>query len=279
MSKAECMRKGCAALLAVWLGFTVLMYTGTARADGDTPDDLMNKVGFDQRLNEQAPLDLAFRDERGKPVRLGDYFGTKPVVLVLGYLSCPNLCPVVTKGMVASFNKISFNIGEQFNVLSVSIDPRETPQIAATKQAEYLRDYGRPGAEKGWHFLTGEQASIAQLAQVVGFRYAYDPKMKQYAHAAGLVVLTPQGKIARYFYGVDFKPNDLRLGLVEAADNKIGTPIDQFLLRCYQYDPSKGQYTFAIMNILRVMGFATTLLLGGAVVVLARRYRHQELRG
>lgn len=263
--------------VALLVGLVVLLMPVRAQADGGTPDDLIDKVGFDQRLDEQVPLNLTFVDERGAPVRLGDYFGNKPVVLMLGYLGCPNICSVVTRGMVASFNELAFNIGEQFTVISVSIDPRETPEIAAIKKADYLRDYGRPGAAGGWHFLTGTQAMIAQLAQAVGYRYAYDPRMDQFAHPAGLVVLTPRGKIARYFYGVAFSPADLRLGLVEAADHNIGTPVDQLLLRCYHYDPLTGQYSIAIMNIVRILGVATVLLLGIAVFLLARRNRRQQI--
>lgn len=261
------------------LGMCLMLSSVTPTwADGGTSDDIVNKVGFDQRLNEQVPFDLMFRDETGALVRFGSYFGTKPVVLMLGYLGCPNLCSIVSKGMVASFNQLSFNVGDQFNVVSVSIDPRETPDIAATKKTEYLRDYNRPGAAQGWHFLTGEEAMIAKLAKAVGYRYAFDPKIDQYAHPAGLVVLTPTGKISRYFYGVEYKPNDLRLGLVEASNDKIGTPVDTFLLRCYHYDPSTGKYSLQIMNLLQIAGFATVFLLGGALFVLAWHNRRQQVK-
>ncbi len=271
-------RKGFSALWIVCVCSMLLLPATTALADGGTSDDIVNKVGFDQRLNEQVPFDLMFHDETGALVRFGSYFGTKPVVLMLGYLGCPNLCSVVSRGMVASFNELSFNVGDQFNVVSVSIDPRETPQIATTKKAEYLHDYHRPGAEKGWHFLTGDEAPIAKLAKAVGYRYAFDPKIDQYAHPAGLVVITPKGKISRYFYGVEYKPNDLRLGLVEASNDKIGTPVDTFLLRCYHYDPSTGKYSLQIMNLLQIVGFATVFLLGGALFMLAWHNRRQQVK-
>jgi protein SCO1/2 len=255
-----------------------LLPAAPALADGGPSDSIVDKVGFDQRLNEQVPFDLMFHDETGALVRFGSYFGTKPVVLMLGYLGCPNLCSIVSKGMVASFNQLAFNIGEQFNVVSVSIDPRETPDIAATKKTEYLRDYNRPNAEKGWHFLTGEEAAIARLARAVGYRYAFDPQIDQYAHPAGLVVITPKGKISRYFYGVEYNPNDLRLGLVEASSDKIGTPIDSFLLRCYHYDVTTGKYSLQIMNVLQITGIVTVFLLGGALFMLARHNRRPQVK-
>jgi protein SCO1/2 len=231
-------------------------------------------VGFDQRLNEHIPLDLLFRDEAGQTVRLGDYIGTaaaRPTILALVYYECPMLCTVVLNGLLGSLRALSFNIGEQFNIVTVSFDPTETPALAAAKKKEYVQRYGRPGATAGWHFLTGEETAIQQLTQAVGFRYTYDPETKQYIHASGIVVLTPQGKIARYFYGVEYAPRDLRLGLVEASANKIGSPIDQVLLFCYHYDPLTGKYGLLIMNVIRIAGFATVLSLGTFIVVMLRR--------
>jgi len=239
---------------------------------------IFKDVGFDQRLNEQVPLDLVFRDEGGRAVRLGDYFGGKPVILSLVYYSCTTLCPMILDGLVRSLTPVSFDIGKQFAVLTVSFDPRETPAQAAAKKAEYVRRYRRPGAADGWHFLTGEATPIRQLTQAVGFRYVYDAKTQQFAHAAGILMLTPQGKVTRYFYGFDFSPRDLRLGLIEAAANKIGTPIDQVLLYCYHYDPLTGRYGLIIMNVIRLAGLATVLALGTFIVVMLHRERLANLK-
>jgi len=238
---------------------------------------IFKDVGFDQRLNEQVPLDLVFRDEGGRAVRLGDYFGGKPVILSLVYYSCTTLCPMILDGLVRSLTPVSFDIGKQFAVLTVSFDPRETPAQAAAKKAEYVRRYRRPGAADGWHFLTGEATAIRRLTQAVGFRYVYDAKTEQFAHAAGILMLTPQGKVTRYFYGFDFSPRDLRLGLIEAAANRIGTPIDQVLLYCYHYDPLTGRYGLIIMNVIRLAGLATVLGLGTFIVVMLRRERLANL--
>jgi len=187
-------------------------------------------VGIDQHLNAQVPLELNFRDETGRAVRLGDYLGSRPVILVFAYYRCPMLCPLVLDGVVKSLRVLSFDAGEQFAVVVVSFADDEAPALAAAKKEQIVRQYARPGAADGWHFLTGEETAIARLTQTVGFRYAYDGKHRQYAHAAGIVVLTPRGRIARYFYGIEFAPRDLRLGLVEAAADKIGTVADQLLL-------------------------------------------------
>jgi protein SCO1/2 len=239
---------------------------------------IFNDVGFDQRLNEQVPLDLIFRDEGGQAVRLGDYFGDKPVILSLVYYNCTTLCPMILDGLVRSLTPVSFDIGKQFAVLTVSFDPRETPALAAAKKTEYVRRYHRPGVAGGWHFLTGEEPAIRQLTKAVGFRYLYDAKTDQFAHAAGIVLLTPRGKVTRYFYGFDFSPRDLRLGLIEAAANTIGTPIDQVLLYCYHYDPLTGQYGLIVMNVIRLAGLATVLALGTFIVVMLRRERLANLK-
>jgi protein SCO1/2 len=233
-------------------------------------------VGLDQRLNEQLPLDLSFHDETGKPVQLRDYFGEKPVVLALVYYQCPMLCTLVLNGLLRSLRALSFTAGTEFTVVTVSFDPRETPTLAATKKATYLHEYARSGAEAGWHFLTGEEPAIRRLTQAVGFRYVYDAKTDQYAHASGILVLTPQGRIARYFYGVEYAPRDLRLGLVEASANKIGSPVDQLLLLCYHYDPAAGKYGVLITNVLRLAGVATVLGLGTFMLVMFRRERQPQ---
>jgi protein SCO1/2 len=237
------------------------------------PPDVLREVGWDQRLGEPVPLDLTFRDEAGNTVRFGDYLGQKPLILTLNYYECPMLCPLVLDGLLRALRALPFTIGDQFNVVTVSIDPGEAPALAAAKKAHYGRGYGRDGAAAGWHFLTGEETSIRQLTQAVGFRYAYDAAKDQYAHAAGIVVLTPQGRVARYFYGIEFSPRDVRLALIEAAAGTIGSPIDQFLLYCYQYDAATGGYTLAVRRVLRLAGLGTVLGLGGFMLVMFRRER------
>lgn len=233
----------------------------------------LQEIGYDQRLHERVPADLVFRDSAGKHVRLGEYFGGRPVILSLAYYECPMLCPLVLDGVLRSLRTLSLDLGRDYTVITVSIDPGETPQLAAATKARMVRAYGRPGAAAGWHFLTGEAAAIRRLSQAVGFRYTYDPAKDQYAHAAGIVVLAPQGTIARYLYGIEFAPRDLRLSLVQAAAGTIGSPVDQLLLLCYQYDPTSGTYTVAIMNVLRLAGIGTALGLGGLMVILFRRER------
>ena len=228
-------------VILVYICLIALCGATPARAQTAPPDDPLFKVGFDQKLNQQVPLDLTFRDETGAPVRLGDYFGARPVILTLNYYRCPNLCTLLLTKLVETMRGMAFDAGDQFTVVTISIDPRETPAIAAAKKATYLDRYGRPGAAGGWHFLTGEQPTIAALAQAVGVRYAYDPRQDQYAHPSGITLLTPQGKISRYFFDLAYTPQDLRLGLVEASANKIGSPLDEVLLRCYHYYPISGQ--------------------------------------
>jgi protein SCO1/2 len=240
---------------------------------------LLRDVGFDQRLDESLPLDASFRDERGTEVRLGEYFGRRPVILALVYYECPMLCTLVLNGLTSALNVLRFDVGKEFEVVTISIDPRDTPTLAARKKATYLDRYARAGAEAGWHFLTGEQASIKRVAEAIGFRYAFDPEQQQFAHAAGVVVLTPQGRIARYYYGVEYPPRDLRLGLVEAGEGRIGSPIDQLLLYCYHYDPHTGRYGATVMNLLRLGGAVTLLALGGFVGLMVwreSRRRHRE---
>ena len=230
-------------------------------------------VGIDQRLDEQVPLELAFRDEAGRSVRLGDYFGKRPVVLALVYYNCPMLCTQVLNGLVSALSVVSFDAGKQFDVVAVSFDPREKPADAAAKKAAYVSRYKRPGAQAGWHFLTGDQASIAALAKAVGFRYRYDADLDQFAHASAVYVLTPGGRVSRYFFGIEYAPKDLRLGVIEAADGRIGTPIDQILLYCFHYDPKSGKYGATIVNIVRLAGGATVLALALSIVLLSRRAR------
>lgn len=235
--------------------------------------DILKKIGIDQRLGEQAPLDLEFYDEAGNTVPLQQYFGEKPVILALVYYNCPMLCNLVLNGLTKNLKPLSFSAGEEFDIISLSFDHRETPALAAEKKKNYLKDYDRASAASGWHFLTGDSVNISRLAEAVGFRYQYDPVTKEYAHAGGIMVLTPQGKLARYFYGVDYPSRDLRLSLVEASENKIGSPVDQLLLYCYHYDPRTGKYGLVIMNVLRLAGIATVLVLVAFVIVMLRRDR------
>jgi protein SCO1/2 len=233
---------------------------------------LVRQASFEQKLNEQIPLDLSFVDSTGQPVRLGDYLGQKPVILSLGYYECPMLCSLVRNGLFESLQALDFTVGEEFELVVVSIDPAETPEIAEMKRQASLLEYGRSKAGAGWHFLVGQEASIQALAEAIGFRYSYDPNLDQYVHPTGIVILTPEGKVARYLYGIDYPARDLRLGLVEAAANKIGTPIDQLLLLCYHYDPVSGEYSLLIMNLIRLVGFLTVVALGGFVYLLFKRY-------
>ena len=245
---------------------------GSAAADNARPK-LLTDAGFDQRLNESIPLELNFRDEKGRAVELRQFFDQKPVVLVLAYYECPMLCTQVLNGVARSLQEISLDMGKDFEVVTVSFNPRDTYLLAAAKKRLYMGLYGRPAAGSGWHFLTGDQPSIQRLAEAVGFRYAYDPESGQYAHPSGVMVLTPEGRLSRYFFGIAFPPRDLRLGLVEAAAGQIGSPIDQILLFCYHYDPSTGKYGMVILNVVRGAGLATVLLIGGLVLGLSRRER------
>jgi len=244
-----------------------------SRAPNGLPKAL-NGVGIDQKLNESLPLTLPFKDENGRDVKLGDYFGKKPVVLSLVYYQCPMLCNQVLNGMVTAFKVMAFKPGEEFEVVTVSFDPRETPALASAKKntyVNYLPEDRRAGAARGWHFLTGDAGSIAQLTQAVGFRYHWDDPTQQFVHASAIYVTTPQGKLARYFYGIEYAPRDLRLGLIEAADNKIGSPVDQLLLYCYHYDPATGKYGAAVMNLMKVGGVVTLIAIAVMFVVMHRR--------
>jgi protein SCO1/2 len=237
---------------------------------------MVQGVGIDQNLNAQLPLELKFKDENGQVVRLGQYFRDKPVVLALVYYQCPGLCDLILNGLSHTMEQISLNVGSDYEVVTVSFNPKETWQLANAKKANYIEKYNRSGAKEGWHFLTGDEASIKSLADTVGFHYKYDPVNNQFAHASAIYVITPEGKIARYFYGIEYKPRDFRLGLVEASANKIGTPADQVLLFCYHYDPTTGKYGMAITQVTRALGTATVLLLGGFVFIMLRRERHSH---
>ena len=251
---------------------------------GDTnvpaPATVVARTGIDQKLGGQVPLDLEFRDESGAPVRLGQFFGgRKPVLLSLVYYRCPGLCTMTLNGMASAFKPLKFTPGEEFEVVTVSIDPKETPELAAEKKEKYLKRYGRAGAGAGWHFLTGGEAAIRALAEAVGFRYVYHPETDQYTHAAGIMLLTPAGKLARYFYGLEYSARDLRLAIVEASEERIGTLADVVSLLCYQYDPMTGKYGVAIMRAIRTAAVLTVLALGLFIFQMIRRERRAAPAG
>jgi protein SCO1/2 len=250
---------------------------GVVTAEPGTPVDArpqgLDGVSFEQRLGTTVPGDITFVDETGATVRLGDYFGARPVILALVYYECPMLCTQVLSGLTSGLKVLAFDAGTQFDVVVVSIDPGEGPGLASAKKATYVDRYGRPETAGAWHFLTGRKGEIDRLASTVGFSYSYDEKTDQYAHAAGITVLTPEGRIARYFFGIDFAPRDLRLGIVEAADRTIATPIDSVLLYCFHYDPSTGKYGLMIMNIVRAAGILFVLGMIWFWMVLRRHER------
>jgi protein SCO1/2 len=248
----------------------------TPRAASDVVPGMFQKVRFDQNLDALLPLEVPLLDEQGRAVKLGDYFGRRPVIVNLVYYQCPMLCNEVLNSLLRSLNALAFDVGKDFEVVTVSIDPAETPVLAARKKAAYLRRYGRAGAGQGWHFLTGDEASIRRLAGAVGFNYVYDPKSKQFAHPAGIAIATPQGRIARYFFGISYPAGNLRLSLVEAAAGKIGSPMDQILLLCFHYDPRTGKYNVAIMNVIRILGGLTVASLGTFMFVMFRRDRQAK---
>jgi protein SCO1 len=233
----------------------------------------LENVGIEQHLDAQVPPDLGFTDDTGRGVKLGDYFGKKPLILNLVYYKCPMLCGEALAGLSASMKMIKFDVGNEFEVVTVSFNPKETTADAAAKKSEFVKRYGRPGAAAGWHFLTGSAESINSLTKAVGFQYQYDAARNQYAHATAIMVLTPQGHISRYFYGVDFPPKDLRMGLVEASHEKIGNAVDQVLLYCYHYDPATGKYGAMVSNMLKLGGGLTIVFVGGLLLILFRLER------
>jgi len=243
--------------------------------NASTLPPILRNVGIDQKLNQQVPLDIPFRDENGDVVQLGQFFGQKPVILSLVYYQCPMLCTTALNGLEQSLRELKFNLGDQFNVVTVSFDPTEKPPLAAAKKALYVGLYGRPGAAEGWHFLTGDQDSIKRLTDAVGFRYNYDPQLRQYMHATGIMVLTPQGKLARYFYGIAYPAGNLRLALVESSQGKIGNPVDAVLLYCCEYDPMTGKYSLVIARALQVGAAVTILSLGTLLLVMFKSTPHR----
>ena len=270
------------------LAFCLLCCAGTAQAQyGSAPvrdvppassNEALKKVNIEQRLGAQVPLDATFKDESGQSVKLGDYFkGERPVVLTLVYYECPMLCNQVLNGLVGTLEAVSFTPGKEFEIVTVSFDPREGAQLAANKKETYLKRYGRNGAGVGWHFLTGDKESIDRLAQSVGFGYAWDEQSKQFAHASAIMVATPEGRLSHYFYGIEYSPKDLRLSLVEASAGKIGSPVDALILYCYHYDPATGKFA-PIMAVLRAAGVLTVVGMIALVLVLQRRRRRDTER-
>jgi protein SCO1/2 len=268
---------GCCLALVVGLAATPLR----AAAPVQTPQALKEQlpmIGIDQHLGAQLPLKVSFRDEQGQIVQLGQFFGSKPVLLMLAYYECPGLCNAALGGLLRGMHGLAFTAGDEFEVVVISFDPREGAPLAAAKKRRYVEQYDRPGGEAGWHFLTGDADSIRQVTETVGFRYRWDERTAQFAHASGLFVATPQGKLARYFYGIEYAPRDMRLALVEAADGTIGSPVDQVLLLCYHYDPLTGRYGVVIHRVLQAAGGLTLVLLGGCIAFSLRRERRRAVK-
>jgi protein SCO1/2 len=246
--------------------------TGAPAAE---PPPALKSVGFDHNLNQMLPLGVEFTDEHGRTVRIGDYFGKRPVLLAFVYYGCPMLCLQSLSSLAATLGTLSENPGEDFEVVSLSIDPRETPALALEKKAHYVERSGKPSIAQGWHFLTGTEADIQKVTSAAGFRYAWDAALQQYAHPAGIVIATPQGKVSRYLFGIDYGPRDLRLALLDASEERISSPLKRALLYCYHYDIATGRYSLAIMRVVQLAGAATVLSLGTLIFVWTRRERRQ----
>lgn len=234
------------------------------------------EIGFDQRINEQLPLDATFRDEQGKTVTLGSFYGNRPVVLSFVYYECPMLCTQVLNAITSTISTMEFNTGKEFELVFVSFDPRETPAQAAAKKAEYTSRYKRPGTEGGWHFLTGDEPQIKRVTAAAGYRYTWDEQTQQFAHPTGIIVTTPDGRNARYLFGIEYGPRDLKFAIVEASQGRVGSVVDNLLLYCYHYDPMTGRYGVYIMRTLRIAGVATLLAIGTFIVVMVRREKSHQ---
>lgn len=240
----------------------------------------LKEVGIDQKLGEPLPLETEFKDAEGNTVKLGDYFNRgRPVILALVYFECPMLCNEVLNGLTGSLKGISFDAGKEFDVVAVSFDPRENekPGLAKNKKDAYVARYERAGTAAGWHFLTGTPEAIEKITQAVGFNYYWDEQTDQFAHAGGVMIATPEGKLARYYYGIDYAPKDLKFGIMESGESKVGNPVEQLMLYCYHYNPATGKYGLAVMNVIRLGGVATLLLLGGMFFVFWRRNKKRNL--
>lgn len=257
-------------MMVAGVGVAMTLAPSAARAQAR---GVLKDIGFDQNLNTQIPLTLPFRDEEGRDVRLADYFGKRPVILVMGYKNCPMMCSQVLGELTRSLKPLDPTLGKDFDIVNVSIDPRETPAQADHQRRIYTKQYGRDGAEAGWHGLVGNQQSIDALAKAIGFRYKYNERVGSYVHTAGFVMLTPTGKISQYFFGVEYPARELNAALKTAAASKISSPIEKVVMYCYDYDEKTGKYSFAIMNVIRVFGVATALALGVFVFAMVRRDR------
>lgn len=273
------------ALTAALAGHAAPVRAQSSAPGSDEPGDpaaarpgLLKQVGIDQHLNAQVPLDLPFKDDSGRDVRLGDFFGKRPVVLALVYYECPMLCTQVLNGAVSALSVLKFDVGREYDIVAVSINPKETPALAAQKKQAYVERYKRPATAPGWHFLTGREENIRALANAVGFHYAFDEKIQQYAHGAAIEILTPRGVVSKYFYGIEFSPRDLRFGLIEASDERIGTVVDNALMLCYHYDPATGKYGAGAIEAIRIGAVATVLAFLTFLVISLRRER-AESRG
>lgn len=235
-----------------------------------SPNEL-NRIGYDQHIGQPISRDLTFHDAAKRTVSIGQLLNSKPTLLVLGYYHCPMLCTLINDGLIESLQELRYDVGKDFNVVNVSIDPNETPEVATAKKKEYLKRYGRPGAEEGWQFLTGDKQTIAQLTNEAGFRFAYDPASHEYAHPSGFLVLTPEGRVSRYFFGVNYDPRELQSAIIAASNGENGSVIRQLILLCYHYNPITGRYGALVLNVLRVLSVATVLLLAGGIAWLCRR--------
>lgn len=247
-----------------------------SQSSGNGLPEALQKIGIEQKLGDQLPLETEFKDENGRTVKLGEFFNKgRPVIVAFVYYECPMLCNEVLNGLTGSLKGISFDAGKEFDVVAISFDARENdkPDLARNKKESYMSRYGRPGTEKGWHFLTGTQASIDAATKAAGFGYEWDEKSNQFAHAGGVMVTTPDGRLSRYFYGIDYSPKDLKFGIMESAENKVGNAAEQLLLYCYHYDPSTGKYGLAILSVLRIMAVFTLLGMGAMGLVFWRRNR------
>ena len=256
--------------MSVLLSFVLTSVSVLAQVQTGWRPALLRSVGIEQKMGAQVPVDTLFEDEAGRPATLRKYLG-KPVILALVYYQCPSLCNMVLSGVLRSVKSLSMTAGDEYNIVAVSFDPRENAEMAAAKKVSYIKGYNRPGAEGGWHFLTGSESSSKALADSVGFHFAYDNVTNQYAHGSAIILLTPEGRVARYFYGIDYPARDVRFGLEEASHRRIGSPVDAVLLYCYHYDPSNGKYGMVIMNVLRLAGFATVAALATFMIVMLRR--------